>query len=197
MVKLQVFLLALVMILGLVTFPVLAADVDFGSSRINPASPLYFLKTIREGFEMHLAQTGRVKTIRQLEFATRRLREVNSLISTNRQDLIEATLIRYWSHIQNLPEQETEPDIADRIRENLKIDLQFLNRSYDQLLDPRARMAVRATINKLVQRRDLENDARSSGCSFLTKVASSSALTEVERAIYGQRAQRCAILLSP
>lgn len=193
----KITLILLALALCLLTFPVLASDVDFGASQINPASPLYFLKTIREAIEMHLAQTGPVKTIRQLEFSTRRLREVNSLILVDRQDLIEATLIRYWSHVQNLPERETDKDLAERIKENLKIDLQFLNRIYGQLSNPRAQIAVRSTINKLVQRKDLENDARSMGCSFLTKVASSSALTEAERAIYSERAQNCASLLTP
>lgn len=147
---------------------------------------------------MHFAQTSRVKTIRQLEFATRRLREVNSLISINRQDLIEATLIRYWSHVQTLPQEGIEEaDLTASIGENLKIDLQFLEGIYHQLSNSRAKLAVRSTINKLVQRKDLANEARSSGCSFLTKVASSSALTEAERAIYSQRAQKCAGLLSP
>ncbi len=192
----KTFLLFLTLFLCLLTFPVMASDVDFGSSRIHPASPLYFLKTIREKIELGLAQTPRVKMIRQLEFATRRLRETNSLISVGREDLVGETLIRYWSHIDSLPDKDLEDaDLAQRIAENLKIDLQFLERSYPNLQDSRAQLAFRSLVNKIVQRRDVPKDARAGGCSFLATEASSSALNTTERAVLAQRADKCASMV--
>src|SRR3989344_5655222 len=85
-------------------YPVFAVD-DIGQSKIHPAHPLYFLKTIRENLEMRLVSTHRVKLIRQMEFATRRLREVKSLIGNSHEDLIEPTLERYWSHVRELLEK--------------------------------------------------------------------------------------------
>ena len=171
---------------------VFASDIDIGSSKIYPASPFYFLKTVRENIEMHLAQTPRVKMIRQLEFATRRLREVSSLVSAKREDLISATLERYWFHIHSLPDKNPEHlDIAARVKEDLGVDLQFLQRIYPQLSTPTAKMFVRSTINKILQRDDVTGDSRKLGCSFLVNEASSSALNEVERAILTERAQKC------
>lgn len=78
---------------------------DIGVSKITPASFFYFLKTVRENLEMKLALTPHVKLIRQLEFATRRLRETKSLVG-GREDLIQPTMERYWSYINSLPDKD-------------------------------------------------------------------------------------------
>ena len=57
---------------------VLASDNDIGYSKLDPSSPVYFLKVIRENIEMKTAVTQRVKWLRSLEFTTRRLREARS-----------------------------------------------------------------------------------------------------------------------
>ncbi len=66
---------------------VFAIENDIGFSKITPDSPIYFLKALRENFELKLALTPHVKLVRQLEFATRRLREAKTLVWQN-QDLI-------------------------------------------------------------------------------------------------------------
>lgn len=169
----------------------LYATEDIGESRISPASPIYFLKTIRESIELKFAATPRVKMIRELEFATRRLREVKSLIPTDHQDLIEPTLERYWYHLQNLPEKLE--------LETLAIHLETLERVYNQVSNTRAKMAMRAAINRLVNRADLPRSAKLPACTFLINEASSSSLTEVEKAILLERAQKCfkSIYLNP
>ncbi len=157
------------------------ASENIGQSRISPASPLYFLKTIRENIELKFAATPRVGQIRQLEFATRRLREVKSLIPITRQDLIEPTLERYWYHLQ----------AVDNAGEVLGIHIETLESIYSQVSNKRARMAIRATVNRIVQRADLLGSAKVPACNFLTKEASSSGLNEVEREILSGRGSNC------
>lgn len=170
----------------------LAQSDDIGSSQIHPAHPLYFLKTVRESFEMHFAQTSKVKFIRHLEFATRRLREVKSLIPTNRQDLIEPTMERYWHQISNLPDKNLEFEgLAKEISDSLVIHIKTLEKVYLQVSNQRAKMAIRSALNRLMSRQDIPSYARIPVCEFFSKEASSSALNEVERAILTERAQNC------
>lgn len=171
---------------------VLAQDVDIGQSLIHPAHPLYFLKTIRENLEMHFAQTTNIKFLRQLEFATRRLREVKSLILTNHQDLIEPTLERYRSHLNNLPDKDiSDASYAVKIRDSLIIHLETLKRIYNQISHKRGKMAIRSVISRIVHRIDIPDYAKLPACNFLQQEATSSALNEVERVVLLERAQKC------
>lgn len=188
----RVILFLVSCILFLVSFSPAFATEDIGSSRIYPASPFYFLKTIRENIELKFAATPRVKLIRQLEFATRRLREVKSLVGNKSEDLIVPTMERYWYHVQSLPDKDLkDKELVARIKESLSIHLQVLQTVYSQLSNPRAKMAIRATINRLVGRADLPHSARLQACIFLTKEASSSALNETEKAVFLERALKC------
>lgn len=169
-----------------------AQDNDIGQSIIHPAHPLYFLKTVREGLEMHFAQTPKVKFIRQLEFATRRLREVKSLIPTNRQDLIETTMERYWHQISNLPDKNLQIEgLAKEISDSLVIHIKTLEKVYLQVSNQRAKMAIRSALNRLMSRQDIPSYARIPVCEFFSKEATSSAVVESERAILTERAQNC------
>lgn len=179
-------------ILFLVSFSPAYATEDIGQSRIYPASPFYFLKTIRENIELKFAATPRVKLIRQLEFATRRLREVKSLVAKGSEDPVAPTLEKYWYHLQSLPDKDLkDKELVTKINESLSIHLQVLQTVYSQLSNPRAKMAIRATINRLVGRADLPRNARLQACIFLTKEASSSALNETEKAVFLERALKC------
>ncbi|MBI2018160.1 hypothetical protein HYS96_00460 [Candidatus Daviesbacteria bacterium] len=172
----------------------LAYENDIGQSQINPASPLYFLKAVRESLEMHFAQTTNIKLIRSLEFATRRLREVKSLIPGNRQDLIEPTLDRYWVLVASLPvpkDLKTASFFAKEISNNLVIHIQTLEKVYPQISNPRAKMAVRNVLNRLTDRQDIPSDARAPVCDFFAKEATSSALNDVEKLVLTSRAQKC------
>lgn len=185
------FLVSCLLFLVIFTGPIYAIE-DIGQSEISPASPLYFLKIVKENIELKLAFTPNIKMIRELEFATRRLREVNSLIPINRQELIpseralliEPTLERYWYFLQNVPGSGPE-------RQTLAIHLETLERIYDRVTNQRARMAIRASINRLIGRADLPQSSKLLACTFLTKEASSSALTEVERSILLERSANC------
>lgn len=189
-------------LLGLISFTLvflfsicniaLAQDSEIGQSLIHPASPIYFLKTIREDLELKFALTPKVQILRKLEFATRRLREVNSLIVSSHLELIQSTLEKYWFHIRELPDSGiTDEQIVERISSIIGLHLKVLETIYDQVSNVSARMSIRTAINRLTQRIDLSKDARLSACSFLAKEASSSGLTEVERIILLERSQKC------
>lgn len=165
---------------------------DIGQSIIHPAHPLYFLKTIRESLEMHFAQTTNIRFLRQLEFATRRLREVNSLIFTNHQDLIEPTLVRYRSHLNHLPDRDiSDASYAVKIRDSLIIHLKTLENIYGQITNKRGKMATRSIVYSLVQRIDIPDYAKLPACHFLQQEATSSALNEVEKVVLSERAEKC------
>ncbi len=198
-----------ILVFSFYIFPAYARADDIRESRINAASPLYFLKSIREILELKFATTSNAKAIRQLEFATRRIREVKSLSYTSHQDLIEPTLIMYLSHLQELTGKANLGDqiLASQITEAVKAHMSLLQGVYNQVTDPRAKRSIRATIyslsqweNKLISRLNSLNKyplaqalttSKLSSCQFLSKEASSSALNEVERAILAERAKMC------
>ena len=170
----------------------LAQTNDIGQSQIHPAHPLYFLKAVRESLEMQFAQTPNIKMTRQLEFATRRLREVKSLISKNRQDLIEPNLERYWANMNTvLGYRPREEWLTLLLNYTISTHLNVLELVYEKIDEKRAKMSVRTQIYRLLEYSDITGEPRIKGCDYLSKEASSSALTEVERAILKERAQRC------
>lgn len=171
---------------------VLAFENDIGESKLHPASLLYFLKGVREAVEFKMAFTPRVKLFRQLEFATRRLREVKSLISVGREDLIATTLEQYWYYINSLPQKGLEEEeIGLRIKESLTIHLETLERIYEKVTDNHGKIAIRSAINRIIKRSDVPGDSKNLACNFLAKEASGSGLTEPERQILNERAEKC------
>lgn len=165
---------------------------EIGQSRIHPAHPLYFLKTIRESLELKFAGTPKTVLIRKLEFSTRRLREVRSLIKAGNFELIIPTLEKYSSIIGSLPDQGIEDyELVRIIETNLSNHLEVLQMINNQITHSRAKMAIRSAVNKITLRSDLTPSTRFLGCEFLSKEASGSALNEVEREILLQRAQKC------
>lgn len=176
---------------------VYALENDIGFSRIDPSSPIYFLKTIRENLEFKLALTPRVKLLRQLEFATRRLREARTLVNEN-VELIPITLERYSFLINNLPDKNLEDsEVLTRIKESLAVHLDSLYVMYNQLSNPRAKIAIRATVNRIIHRADIPQYAKLPACNFLVKEASSSALNSTEKFVLTDRAQKCLKSLNP
>lgn len=188
--------------------PVFAQADSIGQSRINPASPLYFLKSIREILELKFAGTTHVRALRELEFATRRIREVKSLGLSSRQDLIEPTLSRYLFHLNeligiiNLKDDSMVGGVTDAAAAHMNV----LQAIYPQVSDQRARRSIRAIINslslwdqRLIERLNEPQplfaqrvlSSKLLGCRFLSQEASSSALNDVERAVFAQRAQTC------
>jgi hypothetical protein len=201
--KVFIFLSLFTFNFSLLTLNVFAVDAtsssqvaDVGFSRIDPSSPLYFLKTIRENIEVSLAQTPRVKNLRQLEFATRRLRESKTLIGKN-EDLITPTLERYISHLKNLTDThlKVEQQFADDLRNNLSIHLKILEQMHQNASSLRAKMAIRSAMNKVIKRQDVANTDKSFVCSFFEKESSSSALNQTEQYVLKDRAKVCKELL--
>lgn len=188
-------------------YPVYAADL--GQSRINPASPLYFLKGVREILEIKFAGTTRVKALRQLEFSTRRIREVKSLSLTNKQDLIEPTLERYMEYLReflNIADL-TDKSVISELSVILPLHMNILQTLSSQVSDLGAKRFLRVTVNRLslwdtqliskltvagqtALARDIAQ-SKLSGCNFLSKEASGSALNEVEKGVYVERAKKC------
>ena len=183
-----------------------------GQSQINPSSTLYFLKAVREVIELKFAATTNTKAFRQLEFATRRIREVKSLVKTPRQDLIEPTLYRYLYHLQELNGLVNlkDNDSAAQVIDVVGLHMTILQAVYDQVSDLRSRMSIRVTVNRLsewdqqlIGRLDLVKQTslidkvtalKLSGCNFLAREASSPVLNEVEKTVLSERAQKCLIL---
>ncbi len=170
---------------------VFASENDIGYSRIDPASSLYFLKAVRENLELNFAQTGRVKMLRQLEFATRRLREARTLVS-KREDFIQPTLERYISYLSKLPDNPSGGDeVGIRIKESLTVHSEVLEQIHSQATDLKAKMAIRSAMNRLIQRADVADKAKIRICDFFSKEASSSALNQTEQVVLSERAQKC------
>ncbi|MBI2086253.1 hypothetical protein HYT74_02845 [Candidatus Daviesbacteria bacterium] len=213
--QLTIKILAFFFVLSIVHFQfsisIYAQEDNIGESQVNPASPLYFLKSVREVLELKFAATTNTKAFRQLEFATRRIREVKSLAKTPRQDLIEPTLYRYLSNMQELNGLVNlkDNDSATQVIDVVGLHMTILQAVYDQVSDLRARMSIRVTVNRLsewdqqlIDRLDLVKQhslvdkvtaLKLSRCSFLAKEASSSALNEVEKVVLSERAQKCLI----
>ncbi len=170
-----------------------AFENDIGQSQIHPVHPFYFLKTVKEGLEMSLALTPRVKSIRNLEFATRRLREAKTLVPMQRQDLIEPTLERYWYYISQLHDEDLkDQEVAVSIKQSLVIHLKTLEKIYSQVSNPRAKMSIRSTLNRLMGRGDIPDDARLPVCNlFIFEASTAANLNETERIILTERSQKC------
>lgn len=166
------------------------AAADIGQSKISPASPFYFLKVIKENFELKYTDPAQTD-LKQLEFTIRRLREVKALISKN-EDLIEPTLIKFQQQLKQVTEAgKVKPGTAAKIREDLINNLQVLQEIYDNIKNSRAKRAVRSTIYMMVQRADIGSSVRLSACDFLAKQATASALNKTEEIVWQERAQNC------
>lgn len=171
--------------------PVYAQSNGIGYSTIHPASPFYFLKSIREILELKFAGTSQVKNLRQLEFATRRLREAKTLL-TKSQDLIPPTLERYISHLNTLTDKHQKNDeFAINLKDNLAIHLQVLEQIYEKASNLRAKMAIRTAMNRIIQRADVPGYAKAPVCNFFAKEASSSALNQTEKFVLQERVKKC------
>lgn len=175
---------------SLFAVPAYAQTTDIGQSRITPASPFYFLKTIREGLELKFAGTSRVRLLRELEFATRRIREVKTLIPIN-QDLIAPTLENYISHVNNLNNIPQDGDSDVKIIQGLNTHVSVLTQVYDTASNPRAKMAIRSALNKLIQRIEISNTQKLSVCNLFYSEASSSSLNQTEKFVLMERAREC------
>ena len=182
--------------------------VEIGDSLITPVSPLYFLKAIREKIELALASKKEDKINKELEFAQRRLREVNNLIKSNHQDLIEPTLEHYQDYIIELDSLATNDNPAKSvIAQALARHLDILQRLYDSVGLPRAKMSIMSAIEKaegynreLLVKLDLSEQQKLIkeialrqvlACKFMAREASSSATIEPARQLLGQKVIAC------
>ncbi|MBI2330542.1 hypothetical protein HYU94_04050 [Candidatus Daviesbacteria bacterium] len=207
--KIIVFILLFTFHFSLFTFSAYAHDDNLGEARIHPASPLYFLKSVREILELKFAGATHIRALRNLEFTTRRIREVKSLVKTSRQDLIEPTLERYWATLSelkglvNLKDEITVSQVSGAAASQMAA----LQDIYYQVSDPRAKRSLRTAINRvseweqqmIVQLNLFKQYSQAqqvmtsklSACNFLAQEASNSALNEVEKTVWSQRAQKC------
>lgn len=197
-------------------FALAQAQSDIGQSRIHPASPLYFLKTIREILELKSSPSNGIKLLRYLEFSTRRIREVNALFKNNRPDLIPQTLEKYWGHLNKLNSLVNIHDNSAmrQIVESMTQQLNTLETIYDQIDDRRAKMAIRLTLNRVSSEnvilftkinKGVKETIKPSAhdvvqkiylnqiltCNLLVRQASESGLNDVEKVVLKERAQEC------
>lgn len=189
---------------------------EIGYAQIHPASNiLYSLKMLKESLESKLATTTNVKAARNLEFATRRIREVRELAKINKEEMIEATLERYWVSMQDLLGSTNLKDerLAQETTEQVYKHLYILEQIYPDLKEKRAKMSVRLAINRIstwqgeiIKRLNkLSQNAiearvllhQKLACGFLIKEASSSALSETDKEIISNRINLCQKSLIP
>lgn len=176
----------------LLVTPVYALDNDIGYSKIHPASPLYFLKGVREVLELKFAGTTRIKMLRQLEFATRRLREARTLIRDHNEELVPATLERYIAQFNELTDQHAQNDeVGIRIKESLAVHLNVLEQIYSQTSSLKSKMFIRSSLNRLIQRADVANPSKVPICQLFANEASSSALNQTEQTVLSERVEKC------
>lgn len=176
---------------------------------VNPASPFYFLKSAKEVLDLKFAKTSQEKGLKYFEFAVRRIKEAESLINTNRSELIPPVLERYWLNLSkslgllNLRDDSLASQVIEEIRQHI-LTLETLQ---NQTENQKAKRAIRAGVyrisswnNALLERLTVQAKAQLSLkieenhnliCSFLSKEASSSALNQTEKAVLLERAQKC------
>ncbi|MCL4366225.1 DUF5667 domain-containing protein [Patescibacteria group bacterium] len=194
---------------SLFIIPVYAQESSLRPAQIDPASPLYFLKSVRELLELKFAKTNDVKADYELKFATNRIAEVKSLALSSRQDLIQPTLEHYWSSLGQLIGRANLKDesIAAKVTQAAIMQMDILQAVYSQVSDPSAIRSIRTTVYRLSewdlnlsQRLSLLKNydlaqritaSKLSGCSFLSKEASSSALNQVEKFVLINRSKAC------
>lgn len=214
--RITIVLASLALLSGIFLIPcssVLALSVDqidnyVGKSIIHPAHPLYFLKAVRENIELKFSANPKQKFIRKIEFLVRRIREVKSLIYYQRQDLIDPTLEKYTTILDEIEGMDTQKrDQVNMAQDEVSNHLLILIKLYPQLEDDRAKISFRRTISKigewninLSQRLNIggytdlaekQIKLNSPACEFLKKEASSSALNDVERLVFSERAGKC------
>lgn len=182
--------------------------IDIGESLIHPASPLYFLKAIREKIEMAIASSNEAKAITEVEFAQRRLRELRALVKVKRQDLIPPVLERYKQYIKEAGDYASrDEDLSVRVGDAVSRHLDVLQRVYDAVGNPQAKVSIRAAIERaeehnrmLLEKLDLVSQQelirkvalrQALACKFMMREASSSALNDTERAFMKDRVSKC------
>src|SRR3989344_18645 len=178
--------------------PAYAQASGIGQARITPASPLYFLKAVRENWQWRFAFTKQAKMSLQLSFADARLKEANTLLSQN-QDLIQPTLERHMFNLNSLPDELSEEDeLGLKIKEAVNIHLAVLEKMYPLTSNLKARMAIRSVMNRIIQRAYVIPAAKLPVCTLVSREASlpagrqgSSAFSDTEKFVLANRAEKC------
>lgn len=195
--------------LFLLATPVFAQNI--GSSRLSPENPLYFLKPVRESLEIRFAGTEKVRVIKRLEFAERRLREVNSLIALHREDLVQPNLEKFLLEI-SLIRPVREKNLNPMVSDNLGHYMQVLVTFYSNLTDSKAKLGVRSTIYRFMELNKVyytnmvpaltgqiyppQVSKFALGCNLLSKESKDLSLNESERQVLKERGEKCERLLT-
>ena len=182
--------------------------VDIGTSLINPDSPLYFLKTLREKIETILSGSDEIKLNRELEFAQRRLREVKSLVENKKQDPVVTVINKYNMHMDRVNKLAvSDSGLQASVAEAVARHLDVLQRVYDTVGNPQAKNAILAAIERseehnrdllgkleiVTQQKLIKKIAsrQAFACKFLAREASTSGLSENDREDLAQRVKLC------
>lgn len=175
-----------------------ALEENVGIAKIDPSSPIFFLKTVREELELKFAGTPRTKILRHLEFATRRLRESKALVGSQNEDLIQASLERYGVSFKKVLDfRPRDEGLTLLINHVIGVHVLEFDRMYEQLKSPKAKIALRSQVYYLIQNSDVSPQMRIFGCSFLLRESSSSGLSQTEQVILKMRADKCFDRLKP
>ncbi len=182
--------------------------VEIGESLVHPASPLYFLKTLREQIELAFSVSSEAKLNRELEFAQRRLREVKSLIKVKQQEMIQPTLDKYLRHITQVGQfSQSGNDSSVRAGEAISRHVDVLARVYDQVGNPSAKAAILESLKRaeqhnreLLTKLDITRQQQlirkiaahqALACRFLTREATTSSLADDQKQALKERVIGC------
>ena len=178
---------------------------DIGSSRLSPENPLYFLKPVREILEIKFAGTEKVRILKRLEFAERRLREVNSLIIAKREDLVAPNMEKFLLEINLL---KPVPDVRlPLVSVSLGRYMEILVSLYNNTTDPKAKLGIRSIVYRVMDFNNsyymnmdpglaiklfpLQSAKFATGCSLLASESLNTSLNESERQILKERGEKC------
>lgn len=194
----------LVILAGVIFFScplALANDYQISPSRLHPASPFYFVKTIKENLELKFTGSNSDYNLKYFEFAQRRIKEISSLVRVNRVDLIPSTLEKYWSSLNKVSLS------GDQMIRQVTAQINFLESVYHQIEDPAAKRSIRLTLFKIMQWNSKvlnsltpEENIKFSAqinqnhnliCNLFSKEASSSGLNDTEKLVLLERFQKC------
>lgn len=76
-----------------------SAEEEIYTPKLLPDSPFYFLKRIKEGIELFLAQAPEAKAEKYAELATRRIAEAKVMIKRNKNQFVVKLMEKHQEHL--------------------------------------------------------------------------------------------------
>ena len=171
---------------------------NIGRAFIVPSSPLYSLKVIKENIERKFATTENSRLKRELEYSSRRIREVKGLIDDKHEEYILSTLERYRDHLKTLEGMSGDDKQARRdVIENVMHQPDLLMELYKQTHTKDGRRGIRSAIERVqkylwgIDEFKVSIDKQISICEFLNDELVSDLLNDSEKVILEEIVLEC------